>query len=135
MKTIELELEKIIYDYYIDIHKDKVLANKEYNNLWYLLDTDTNYQLISYGKIVFLLKFQNNKVEFHSMGKEDSAFAFANDIRKLIKYVKELGVDTISTYGNNKIFEQVAKRLKLNIKQELDVGSDGLTYNYYKMEL
>jgi hypothetical protein len=128
------EKEKIIYNYYVNYYKDESLANKEYNSLWYLLDTDSNHQLVTFGKIVFLLKFQNNKVEFHSMGKEPSIFAFANDVRKLINYVKQLGIKEIYSYSNDRAFELVIKRLNMGIKKELDVGPDGLTYTYYRLE-
>ena len=125
---------KIVYDYFVDHYPEQRLAINEYNKLKLILTNYDNHKLVSFGNIVFLLDFKDNEVEFHSMGKETSAFAFTKDIIKLINYVRKLNVKSISTYGNDPIFEKIGQRLKLDIKQQLKVRSDGNTYNYYRLE-
>jgi hypothetical protein len=126
--------KKIIYNYYLNHYKDNNIANMEYKKLEYVLNNNKNFKLISFGNIVFLLKIENDDVEFHSMGKEDSVFAFVKDVHKLINYVKQMNVKSISSYSNDVVFKKVVKRLNLNIKNELNAGPDGTTYNYYKLE-
>ena len=125
---------KIVYDYFVDHYPEQRSAINEYNKLKLILTNYDNHKLVSFGNIVFLLDFKDNEVEFHSMGKETSAFAFTKDIIKLINYVRKLNVKSISTYGNDPIFEKIGQRLKLDIKQQLKVRSDGNTYNYYRLE-
>jgi hypothetical protein len=99
-----------------------------------LISKDVSSKLIRIGNIVFLLKFNNNEVEFHSMGEETSAFAFIRCIYKLIDYVQELKVRSISTYGNDPVFEKLYERVLVSAKKDKKVGPDGMTYNYYRLE-
>tara|TARA_R110000868_G_scaffold69724_1_gene204903 strand:- start:1996 stop:2409 length:414 start_codon:yes stop_codon:yes gene_type:complete len=131
---VESQTLKIVYDYFVDHYSDQRTAITEYNKLRMILNNYDDHRLVSFGNIVFLLNFKQDEVEFHSMGRETSAFAFTKDIIKLINYVRKLNVKSISTYGNDQIFEHIARRLKLDIKQQLKVKPDGNTYNYYRLE-
>ena len=128
------EINKIVFQYYLQNYKDNKIAVKEYAKLNMLISKDVSSKLIRIGNIVFLLKFNNNDVEFHSMGKETSAFAFIRCIYKLIDYVQELKVCSISTYGNDPVFEKLYERVLVNAKKDKKVGPDGMTYNYYRLE-
>ena len=126
---------KRVYDYFIDHYGDRRTAINEFNKLKMILDNYDNHKLVSFGNLIFVLKTENNEVEFHIMGKTTSVFALYKDIHRLINYVKTLNMKSIWSYGNNDpIFEKVGHRLKLDIKKELKIGPDGNTYNYYRLE-
>lgn len=125
---------KIVYDYFCDQYNDVKASVDECEKLKFLITHDKKYQIVSFGNIVFLLKIENNEVEFHSMGKEKSAFAFIKNIYKLIDYVKELKVSAICTYGNDIVFEKLYERVLVNASKEIKVYHDGNAYNYYRLE-
>lgn len=125
---------KIVYNYFIEECDNRRTAITEFNKLRYMLKNQETYRLVAFGNTVFLLTFLDNEVQFHSMGRETSAFAFTKNIRRLINYVKELNVGAISTYGDQEIFEHIGERLRLDIKKELKLAEDGKTYNYYRLE-
>jgi hypothetical protein len=128
------EINRIVFKYYLQHYKDSSIAIKEYAKLNTLIRTDNAAKLIRIGNIVFLLKFNNNEVEFHSMGQETSAFAFIRNIYKLIDYVRTLKVSAINTYGNDPVFEKLYERVLVQAQKENRVGPDGMTYNYYRLE-
>jgi hypothetical protein len=125
---------KIVYNYFIEYYGNRRTAITEFNKLKFMLKNKETYKLVAFGNTVFLLTFLDHGVEFHSMGRETSAFAFTKNIRRLIDYVKELNVGSISTYGDQEIFEYISERMKLDIKKELKLADDGKTYNYYRLE-
>jgi hypothetical protein len=128
------EINKIVFNYYLQNYNDNKIAVKEYTKLNMLIQSDATAKLIRIGNIVFLLKFNNNEVEFHSMGQETSAFAFIRNIYKLIDYVKGLKVSAVNTYGNDPVFEKLYERVLVKARKENKVGPDGMTYNYYRLE-
>jgi hypothetical protein len=128
------EINEIVFNYYLKEYKISRIAIKEYTKLNMLIKNSNTNKLIRIGNIVFLLKFKDDDVEFHSMGHEDSPFAFIRSIYKLIDYVQGLKFRSISTYGNDPIFEKLYKRVLVKAKKENKVGPDGITYNYYKLE-
>jgi hypothetical protein len=128
------EINKIVFQYYLENYKDSKIAVKEYAKLNMLLNKNNSTKIIRIGNIVFLLNFNNDDVEFHSMGHETSAFAFIRNIYKLIDYVQGLKVRSISTYGNDPVFEKLYQRVLVSAKKENKVGPDGMTYNYYRLE-
>ena len=128
------EINEIVFNYYLKEYKISRIAVKEYSKLNMLIRNDNSTKLIRIGNIVFLLKFNNNEVEFHSMGHEDSPFAFIRSIYKLIDYVEELKVRSISTYGNDPVFEKLYERVLVKAKKDIKVGPHGMTYNYYRLE-
>jgi hypothetical protein len=128
------EINEIVFKYYLKNYKDSKIAVKEYSKLNTLISKDSSTKLIRISNIVFLLKFNNDEVEFHSMGQEDSAFAFIRSIYKLIDYVQGLKVKSISTYGNDPVFEKLYQRVLVSAKKDIKVGPDGMTYNYYRLE-
>jgi len=128
------EINEIVFKYYLKEYKISRIAIKEYSKLNMLIKNDNTTKLIRIGNIVFLLKFNNNEIEFHSMGEETSAFAFIRCIYKLIDYVQELKVRAISTYGNDPVFEKLYERVLVSAKKDKKVGPDGMTYNYYRLE-
>jgi hypothetical protein len=128
------EINEIVFKYYLENYKDSKIAVKEYAKLNMILNKDSSAKLIRIGNIVFLLNFNNDEVEFHSMGHETSAFAFIRCIYKLINYVQGLKVRSISTYGNDPVFEKLYQRVLVSAKKDIKVGPDGMTYNYYRLE-
>tara|TARA_R110002126_G_scaffold106670_3_gene241833 strand:+ start:967 stop:1383 length:417 start_codon:yes stop_codon:yes gene_type:complete len=128
------EINKIVFQYYLENYKDSKIAIKEYAKLNMILNKDNSTKIIRIGNIVFLLNFNKDDVEFHSMGHETSAFAFIRCIYKLIDYVQGLKVRSISTYGNDPVFEKLYERVLVSAKKENKVGPDGMTYNYYRLE-
>ena len=131
---MDKEINKIVFQYYLENYKDSKIAVKEYSKLNMLINKDNSTRIIRIGNIVFLLKFDNDQVEFHSMGHEESAFAFIRSIYKLIDYVRALKVRSISTYGNDPVFEKLYQRVLVAATKDLKVGPDGMTYNYYRLE-
>jgi hypothetical protein len=125
---------KIVYNYFLDQCGNRRSAIEEFNKLRSMLNKPETYKLISFGNTAFLLILQDGEIEFHSMGRETSAFAFTKNLYRLRDYLKELNVHKVSTYSNDKIFQCVRDRMKLDIKQELKVGPDGQLYNYYRLE-
>jgi hypothetical protein len=128
------EINEIVFKYYLKEYKISRIAIKEYSKLNMLIRNDNSTKLIRIGNIVFLLKFKDNEVEFHSMGEESSPFAFIRCIYKLIDYVQGLKVRAISTYGNDPVFEKLYQRVLVKAKKDIKVGPDGMTYNYYRLE-
>jgi hypothetical protein len=126
--------EKALYQYCLDELKDRNIAMHGYNKFKKLLLTDKNYSLVSFGKTVFFIKFENDEVEFHVMGKELNAFAFINNVYKLINYTKNLNVKAIKTFSNAIVFEKLFQRSKLNATKDYRVGPDGVNYNHYRLE-
>ena len=131
---MDKEINEIVFKYYLENYKDKGVAVKEYAKLNMLISKNDENKLIRIGNIVFFLKFKDNEVEFHSMGHEESAFAFIRCIYKLIDYVQGLKVRAISTYGNDPVFEKLYERVLVKAKKENKVGPDGITYNHYRLE-
>jgi hypothetical protein len=125
---------EIVFKYYLENYPDRKQAIREYAKLNMMIATDPSTQLIRIGRIVFLLSFRDREVEFHSMGRETSAFAFIRSIYKLIDLVRGLQVSSISTYGNDPVFEKLYDRVLVKAKKDIKVGPDGMTYNYYKLE-
>jgi hypothetical protein len=128
------EINEIVFKYYLENYKDSKIAVKEYAKLNMILNKDNSAKLMRIGNIVFLLNFDKDEVEFHSMGHETSAFAFIRNIYKLIDYVRGLKVRSISTYGNDPVFEKLYQRVLVSAKKDIKVGPDGMTYNYYRLE-
>jgi hypothetical protein len=127
-------ITEIVFRYYLENYPDRKQAIKEYAKLNMLMATDQSTQLLRIGRIVFLLSFREGEVEFHSMGRETSAFAFIRSIYKLIDFVRGLQVTSISTYGNDPVFEKLYDRVLVEAKKDIRVGPDGMTYNYYRLE-
>ena len=128
------EINEIVFRYYLKEYKISRIAVKEYSKLNMLIRNDNSTKLIRIGNIVFLLKFNGDEVEFHSMGEESSPFAFIRCIYKLIDYVQGLKVRAISTYGNDPVFEKLYERVLVSAKKDKKVGPDGITYNHYRLE-
>ena len=128
------EINEIVFKYYLQNYKDSKIAIKEYAKLNMILNKDNSAKLMRIGNIVFLLNFNKDEVEFHSMGHETNAFAFIRCIYKLIDYVQGLKVRSISTYGNDPVFEKLYQRVLVSAKKDKKVGPDGMTYNYYRLE-
>jgi len=128
------EINEIVFNYYLNEYKDNKIAIKEYSKLNTLISKDSSAKLIRIGNTVFFLKFNNNEVEFHSMGQELTAFAFIRNIYKLIDYVQGLKVRAITTYGNDPVFEKLYQRVLVKATKEKKVAPDGVAYNYYRLE-
>jgi hypothetical protein len=128
------EINEIVFNYYLKEYKISRIAIKEYAKLNMLIKSDNSTKLIRIGNIVFLLKFKDNEVEFHSMGEESSPFAFIRSIYKLIDYVQAMKVKSISTYGNDPVFEKLYERVLVRAKKDKKVAPDGITYNHYRLE-
>ena len=127
-------ITEIVFRYYLENYPDRKQAIREYAKLNMMMAKDPSTRLIRIGNIVFLLSFREDEVEFHSMGRETSAFAFIRSIYKLIDLVRGLQVSSISTYGNDPVFEKLYDRVLVEAKKDIRVGPDGMTYNYYKLE-
>lgn len=127
------EVNQIVYQYYLDHHLDHSAAMREYqklNTMLALADT----QLVRSGDIVFLLVFAHTEAEFHSMGKATSVFAFSRSCQELINYVKTQGVSAVKTYGADPVFERIVSRMRADISTHTQLGPDGTTQSYYRLE-
>ena len=136
IKPVDLsfkDVNRIVYTYYLNNYKDRLKTMDEYKKLNMLLATK-QAQLVQSNNIVFLLTQANDEIEFHSMGEETSAFAFIKNIYKLIDYVKTLNVRAIKTYGNNPVFDKLFQRVSVAATKDIQVGPDGITYSYYRLE-
>ena len=136
IKPVDLsfkDVNRIVYTYYLNNYKDRLKTMDEYKKLNMLLATK-QAQLVQSNNIVFLLTQANDEIEFHSMGEETSAFAFIKNIYKLIDYVKTLNVRAIKTYGNNPVFDKFFQRVSVAATKDIQVGPDGITYSYYRLE-
>jgi hypothetical protein len=131
---MDKEINEIVFNYYLQNYKDQSVALREYAKLNMLITKDNATKLIRIGNIVFFLKFNNDEVEFHSMGQETTAFAFIKNIYKLIDYVQPLKVRAITTYGNDPVFEKLYQRVLVKATKEKKVAPDGVAYNYYRLE-
>lgn len=127
------EVNKIVFNYYLEEFADPCQAMAEYKKLNTVLANGVG-QLYRQGNIVFFLHVKDQEVEFHSMGQETSAFAFIRCIYKLINYAKTLNVKSIYTYGNSAVFEKLYDRVLVNATKDLKVAQDGVTYNHYRLE-
>lgn len=128
------EIRKIVYNYFCDHYKNQQRGFDELKKLNTKMKLSPNTKLVKFGKIVFLLKLDNDEIEFHSMGKETSTFAYIKDLHQLCNYAKGLNVRAVYSYSNDSVFEVIFRRIKLNFTRDLKVGPDGNTYNYYRLE-
>ena len=128
------EINEIVYNYFSNHYKNQQRAFDEFKKLNTKIKLSPNTKLVKFGKIVFLLKLDQDEIEFHSMGKETSTFAYIKDLHKLCDYAQGLNVKAVYSYSNDSIFETIFRRIKLNFTQDLKVAPDGNTYNYYRLE-
>ena len=128
------EIKKIVYNYFCDYYKNQQRGFDEFKKLNTKMKLSPNTKLVKFGNIVFLLKLDDNEIEFHSIGKETSTFAYIKDLHQLCDYAKSLNVKAVYSYSNDSIFETIFRRIKLNFTQDLKVAPDGRTYNYYRLE-
>ena len=127
------EITKIVYNYFCDHYRSQPQGFEEFKKFNTRMKQAPNTKLVKFGNIVFLLKLDDDGIEFHSMGKETSVFAYIKDLRQLVDYVKQLNVPALYSYSNDSMFEIIFRRFQ-NTTQELKVAPDGNTYNYYRLE-
>jgi len=127
------ETTEIVFNYYLNEYKHHRLAIKEYKKLNTVLANPMS-KLHRIGNIVFLLTIKDDELEFHSMGQEVNTFAFIKNLYALSEYAKELKVHAMYSYSNDKIFDTIFRRIKLDFTKDIKVGPDGITYNYYRLE-
>lgn len=127
------QVNRIVFNYYQEQYPDPHRAMREYARLNMLLDQGVG-RLYHEGRTVFFLDLQGTEIEFHSMGHETSAFAFVKNIYRLIDYVRTLPVTAIRTYGDNPVFEKLFQRVSVSATRDRQVGPDGHTYSYYRLE-
>jgi len=128
------EINEIVYNYFSNHYKNQQQAFEEFKKLNTKMKLSPNTKLVKFGNIVFLLKLDNDEIEFHSIGKETSTFAYIKDLHELVDYAKKLNVKAVYSYSNDSVFEIIFRRIKLNFTQDLKVAPDGNTYNYYRLE-
>lgn len=129
------QIQQIVYTYYCDHYKNPQQAFEEYKKLnTFIQQHPDSTQLVRFGHIVFLLKATAEGCEFHSLGHETSTFEYIKNIYQLIEYVRGLNVPALYSYSNERKFDIVMRRLKLNVKKDIQVAADGVTYSYYRLE-
>ena len=128
------EINEIVYNYFSNHYKNQQRAFEEFKKLNTKMKLSPNTKLVKFGNIVFLLKLDEDEIEFHSIGKETSTFAYIKDLHELCDYAKGLNVKAVYSYSNDSVFETIFRRIKLNFTQDLKVAPDGNTYNYYRLE-
>jgi hypothetical protein len=128
------EINEIVYNYFSNYYKNQQQAFEEFKKLNTKMKLNPNTKLVKFGNIVFLLKLDDDEIEFHSIGKETSTFAYIKDLHELCDYEKKLNVKAVYSYSNDSVFEIIFRRIKLNFTQDLKVAPDGHTYNYYRLE-
>lgn len=124
----------IVFNYYLKACPHRSAAFEEYKKLNTMLMRDSTKKLHRINNTVFLLSLHNTECEFHSMGQETSAFAFIKNIYKLIDYARTLNVSAITTYGTDPVFEKLFQRVSVAATRDIQVGPDGTTYSYYRLE-
>lgn len=129
------EITKIVYNYYCEHYKNSQQAFDEFKKLnTFMKHNPFTTKFVKFGNIVFLLKLEGSEVEFHSLGKESSMFAYFKDLRQLRDYVKGLNVTAMYSYSNDRTFELMFRRDNLNFTKDRRVAPDGVTYSYYRLE-
>jgi hypothetical protein len=127
------EINKIVFNYYASVYKNKQTAFNEFKKLNMLLD-ENKCKLYRSGNTVFLLTFADNEIQFHSMGNETSPFRFIKNLKQLFDLAKSIGAKAISSYSNEEIFDKIVAKMNLGITKDIKVNPDGITYNYYRLE-
>lgn len=127
------EINKIVFNYYASVYKDKQTTFNEYKKLNILLEQN-KCKLYRCGNTVFLLTFADNEIQFHSMGNETSSFKFIRNLKNLFDVARAMKVRAISSYSNEEIFDKIVMRMNLGITKDIKVNPDGITYNYYRLE-
>lgn len=127
------EINKIVFNYYSSVYKDQRTAFNEFKKLNMLLDQNM-CKLYHSGNTVFLLTFNDNEIQFHSMGNETSPFRFIKNLKQLFDYARSLKVRAITSYSNEPIFDAIVDKMNLGITKDIKVNPDGITYNYYRLE-
>lgn len=127
------EINKIVFNYYASVYKDKQKAFNEFKKLNILLEQN-RCKLYRCGNTVFLLTFNDNEIQFHSMGNETSSFKFIKNLKNLFDLARSIGAKAISSYSNEEIFDKIVTRMNLGITKDIRVNPDGITYNYYRLE-
>ena len=91
-------------------------------------------KLVHLGNVLFLVLVRGKGVvEFHTIGTESTAQAFAQDIVDLAKYIKNIGANLLYTYSASRVFDRIAKLTGLPIvKTETDI--DGKRVFVYAVE-
>lgn len=90
-------------------------------------------KLVHLGNVLFLVLVRGEGVvEVHTIGEESPA-ELAEDFRKLVAYLKNIGVKTAYTYAESKRFGRLAKMTGLPV-QEFAVDFMGKPATAYVME-
>jgi hypothetical protein len=91
-------------------------------------------KLIHLGNVLFLVLVRGQGVlEFHTIGSEASAQAYAQDLVDLAKYVRNIGAKMAYTYTESRAFDRVARLTGLPITKTLS-NIDGKQVYVYAME-
>ena len=91
-------------------------------------------KLVHLGNVLFLLLVRGKGVlEMHTIGSEDSAQKYADDIMQLAAYVRNIGAKLLYTYTENRAFDRVARLVDLPIvKTQTEI--DGKPVFIYALE-
>lgn len=133
VSLLDKQANHIVYQYYLDHYHNHARALLEYQKLNTML-ANSDTELVQSGNIVFLLIYTHTEAEFHSMGKATSVFAFSRSCQELINYVKTQGVSAVKTYGADPVFERIVSRMRADISTHTQLGPDGTTQSYYRLE-
>ena len=127
------EIESIARNYFTQETGSPQGAEKMMRNLAGIVQEE-GAKLVHLGNVLFLVLVRGKGViEFHTIGSESTAQAYAQDLVDLAKYVKNIGVKLAYTYTESRVFERVARLTGLPItKTETDI--DGKHVFVYAVE-
>lgn len=127
------EIESIARNYFTQETGSPQGAEKMMRNLAGIVQEE-GAKLVHLGNVLFLILVRGKGVvEFHTIGGESTAQAYAQDLVDLAKYVKNIGAKLAYTYTESRAFERVARLTGLPItKTETDI--DGKRVFVYAVE-
>jgi hypothetical protein len=127
------EIQRIAHDYFLQETGSEQGAEQMMRRLASAVQ-EPGAKLVHLGNVLFLLFVRGKGVlEFHTIGSEATAQAYAQDLVDLAKYVQNIGAKLTYTYTESRAFDRVARLTGLPIiKTESNI--DGKRVFVYAME-
>lgn len=127
------QIEQIARDYFLQQTGSQEGMESMMGALAALVQED-GAKLVHLGNVLFLLLVRGKGVlEMHTIGSEDSAQKYAEDVVNLANYVKNIGTKLLYTYAESRVFDRIAKLTELPITKTQTV-IDGKPMFIYALE-
>lgn len=109
------EIQNIAHQYFLKESGSEEGAQKLMNGLAKLVQEE-GAKLVHINNVLFLLLVRGKGVlEMHTIGSEPTTQAYADDIVKLARYVKNIGAKLLYTYAPSRAFDRIARQTGLPI--------------------